>query len=254
MGHRGRTSAGAAVYPLLTAGRRALIVTLRGVTIGEDPPGGPETRASRDRVLDAAAALFATRGVSSISMDEIAEAGGVPKRAVSTMFATKGELVLALMDRHVRKRLELAAAAFRAAIAEHGDADELGTAWREVGDILIAATEADEASWQHLLFEYAGLARRNPELKTALARRRQEHLAAVAAQVAQTAAARKFSLPINPGELAVTMLALSNGLALEASIDPSAVPADLLGRVIALLAGRSAPPGGAITRPTTPRR
>lgn len=175
-------------------------------------------------------------------MDEIAEVGGVPRQVVSDMFGTKGELVLALMDRHVHRRLDLAAQAFRAAVAEHRNADELGTAWREVGDTLIAATDADEASWQHLLFEYAGLAHRHPELKASLARRRQEHLAAVAAQVANTTAARKFTLPINPNELAVTMLALTNGLALEASIDPNAVPADLLGRLIALLAGRPAPP------------
>lgn len=230
------------VEPVLKAAGQVSIVTLHQVRNGEDAPGEPETRGTRERVLDAAATLFATRGVSDISMGEIAEVGGVPKRVVSDMFGTKGELVLALMDRHVHRRLDLAAQAFRAAVAEHRNADELGTAWREVGDTLIAATEADEASWQHLLFEYAGLARRHPELKAALARRRQEHLAAVAAQVANTTAARKFTLPINPSELAVTMLALTNGLALEASIDPNAVPADLLGRLIALLAGRPAPP------------
>jgi hypothetical protein len=37
--------------------------------------------------------------------------------------------------------------------------------------------------------------------------------------------------------MAVVLLALSNGLAVETEIDPAAVPADLLGRVLTLIAG-----------------
>jgi hypothetical protein len=37
--------------------------------------------------------------------------------------------------------------------------------------------------------------------------------------------------------MAVVLLALSNGLAVESQIDPDAVPADLLGRVLGLIAG-----------------
>lgn len=183
--------------------------------------GGPSTERFRERVLDAAVGVFAARGIGCASMGEVATAAGVSKRAVLALFASKNELLLGLTDRYVRDRLRLAVAAFDAALGAAGD---LHLAWRRVGDSLFAATEADHVCWQHLLFDAVSQARRDPALGTALARRRREHLAAATAQVSATVVARNLRLPVSAHELAVSILALSNGLALEAGIDPGGCP------------------------------
>lgn len=189
-------------------------------------------------MLDAAAEVFAAHGIASSSVNDIARAAGLTKGAVYSNFASKDDLVLALMEEHVLRRLHDAVAAFDAA-------DDLDTAVRDLGASLVAAIHSD-ATWQHLLFEYCGLARRDPTLRAALTERRREGRAAVAGAVARLADARGLDLPMSADDLAVTILAISNGLALEGGIDPASVPDDLFGRLIALIVG---PPAGGPRRP-----
>lgn len=201
-------------------------------------PAGGRTRPlradTRRRVLDAAAEVFAARGIASSSVNDIARAAGLTKGAVYSNFASKDDLVLALMEEHVLRRLHDAIAAFDAA-------DDVDTGVHDLGASLVAAIHADGV-WQHLLFEYCGLARRDPALHAALAHRRREGRAAVAAAITRLTHARGVALPMSADDLTVAILAISNGLALEAGMDPPAVPDDLFGRLIALIL-RPAPAG-----------
>ncbi len=71
----------------------------------DDPP--PEAQfssrraATRDRLMDAAVAVFAERGVNGASVEEISEAAGFTRGAFYSNFADKSALVLAMIERTV---------------------------------------------------------------------------------------------------------------------------------------------------------
>jgi AcrR family transcriptional regulator len=199
-------------------------------------PRGTRTRPlrseTRRRVLDAAAEVFAARGIASSSVSDIAAAAGLTKGAVYSNFDSKDELVLALMEEHVLRRLHNAMAAFDAA-------EDVGLAVHDLGASLVEAIHSD-LTWQHLLFEYCGLARRDPALHAALGQRRREGRAAVARAIERIGRARGVPLPMTPDDLAVAMLAISNGLALETGMDADGVPDDLFPRLIALIVDKPA--------------
>jgi AcrR family transcriptional regulator len=181
-------------------------------------------------VLDAAAEVFAARGIASSSVSDIAHAAGLTKGAVYSNFDSKDDLVLALMEEHVLQRLHNALVAFDAA-------DDVNVAVHDLGASLADAIHSD-LGWQHLLFEYCGLARRDPTLQAALADRRRAGRAAVARAIERIAQARGVELPMSAADLAVAMLSISNGLALETSMDPDGVPDDLFPRLIGLIVDR----------------
>ena len=72
-------------------------------------------RTTRQRILDAALDLFGTRGVDSVSLDEIARAVGVRKQTVLYWFASKDELVDGVLEEVARELLVVIDAAVRAA-------------------------------------------------------------------------------------------------------------------------------------------
>lgn len=71
--------------------------------IGSGPPAERADAArNRQRVLSAAARLFAERGVDHVSMDAVAEAAGVGKGTVFRRFGDKAGLAAALLDERER--------------------------------------------------------------------------------------------------------------------------------------------------------
>lgn len=69
--------------------------------------GVPRERAdaarNRTRVLDAAARLFAERGIAGVTMDDVAAAAGVGKGTLYRRFLDKGGLAVALLDQRERE-------------------------------------------------------------------------------------------------------------------------------------------------------
>lgn len=62
----------------------------------------PADISARDRILDAAEALFARRGFAAVGMSEIAEAVGSSKSSLFHHFPTKAQLYAATVDRILR--------------------------------------------------------------------------------------------------------------------------------------------------------
>ncbi|WP_020671021.1 TetR/AcrR family transcriptional regulator [Amycolatopsis nigrescens] len=189
----------------------------------------PTRAQTRRRLLDAAAAVFAERGIGGTSINDISAAAGLTKGAFYSSFAGKDELVLALMEEHLVARVDAATAAF----AELGD---VGEAAHEAGARLLLAVHQD-ATWHRLFLEYWGAAMRDPEVHAGLAERRAQLRRAMTEAIQRAADVRRLTLPLPAEELAVAMLALSNGFAIERGIDPDAVPERLFGTVLARLIG-----------------
>ncbi|WP_030377723.1 MULTISPECIES: TetR/AcrR family transcriptional regulator [unclassified Streptomyces] len=57
----------------------------------------------RDGLLDAAEALFYERGIQAVGMDAVRAAAGIPLKRIYGLFATKEELVVAVLRRRDRR-------------------------------------------------------------------------------------------------------------------------------------------------------
>lgn len=182
---------------------------------------------TRRQVLDAAVAAFANRGIAATSINDIAAAAGLTKGAVYSNFESKDELVLTIMEEHVLERMTATAPVFDETL-------ETEQAIRAAGAQLLTFVH-DDATWHRLLIEYWTLAMRDENMRANLADRRRELHAAVARAIEQAARAREVTLPLSPHELAIALIALSNGLAIERGIYPEAVPDDLFPNLLALL-------------------
>lgn len=187
----------------------------------------PTREETRQRVLAAAEEVFTERGIDAASVDDVAAAAGLTKGAVYSSFRSKSGLVIALMAEHVAERQRDAAAAFERTA-------DSGEALREAGNRMVAAIRSD-AKWQRLLIAYAMRADGDPAVQDAMRERRRELRAALAGLIGRLAEEHGLQLRFSPDETAVVLLGLSNGFAVEGSIDPDAVPDDLLGRVLAAL-------------------
>jgi AcrR family transcriptional regulator len=187
----------------------------------------PTRAETRERILAAALQVFGERGIAATSVNEVARAAGLTKGAVYSSFASKDELVLAIMEQHAMERLTDALASFAAA-------DNVQDALGRVGTVLVAAIRSD-AVWHRLLSEYFALSYHDPDTRLALRERRRKARAAVTRALEQVSDSVGAPLPLPADQFAVVLFALSNGLGIEAGIDPDAVPDDLLARVLALI-------------------
>jgi AcrR family transcriptional regulator len=180
----------------------------------------------RGRVLQAAGAVFAERGFAAASIDQVAAAAGFTKGAVYSNFGSKDELFLALMTAEVARRVEVVETALRTTT-------DLPDALAAVG----AELSRRDATWQLLYLEFWQRAVRDPDVRRAFVASRRDLRARVADVVARFLAEHPVRSSWDAESLTVVLIALSNGLALEALPDPTAVPADLLTRVLGDLVG-----------------
>ncbi|MFI5590964.1 TetR/AcrR family transcriptional regulator [Amycolatopsis sp. NPDC051758] len=208
------------------------------------PRRRPSRAETRRRIITAATTVFAREGIAATSLNDVAAEAGLTKGAVYSNFTGRDDLVLTIMEEHIVERMDRATRVF----AELADLDE---ATAEAGTRLLEGIDSD-ATWHRLLLEYWGLAMRNPAVHTGLAERRARLREAVTTAITKAAALHGVDLPLAPEHLAVVVLALSNGLAVERGVDPDAVPPTLFGDVLKLLVTPNA--AGSAARPRPPAR
>jgi AcrR family transcriptional regulator len=196
------------------------------------------TRPTRDqtraRLLEAASEVFAEHGYDRASLDDVAAAAGLTKGAVYSSFASKDELFYALMRERIGERLALVAAAVHRQTT-------LEDTTRDAAAVL-AELIFSRAEWQLLFIEFWARAVRDPSLRKEFARQRRDARELIARFIEQQDAQLGIDLPAPADQLAVAVLALSNGVAIEQLADPDTVDPAVFGTTLGLLLnGRGLP-------------
>ena len=182
---------------------------------------------TRERLLAAAAELFARRGVDAVSIDAIADAADRTSGALYAHFGGKQGLLLGVLDRWSGQAARAIAADFATA---RNMADRLATTWSNF------VAQRDAVSLLHELWLRSA---RDPEVGRALARRYADSRRAMSETYARWAEEEGVQLPLAPEALAVHVFALLLGLEMQHRLDPSAVPDDVAVAGFATLFGQS---------------
>lgn len=187
----------------------------------------PTRAQTRARLLQAAGEVFAERGFDRASLDDVAAAAGLTKGAVYSSFAGKDELFYALMDERIGERLALVAQAVDRQSTPETIASDAGG--RLVG---LFSSQAD---WHLLFIEFWARAVRDPSIRKEFAGHRRAAREVIARFLEQQAAEVGVDLPAPAEQLAIAVLALSNGIAIEHLADPENIDPSTFGVILNLL-------------------
>ncbi|WP_193612778.1 TetR/AcrR family transcriptional regulator [Nocardioides lijunqiniae] len=193
----------------------------------------------RSTLLSAAARVFGRRGIDGASVDDVAAEAGYTKGAVYSNFGNKDGLVAALVEDRTAAYLSLG---LTTAAGTEGSLSEIA---RALGDRLDDASE-EERDWHLLFVELWQRAVREDPAAQGFQERRTAMCEAIADAVRHHATASGSELTIPAEHVAVAIMALANGMAMERLIAPHEAPDGLTGQVLAGLAD-------AFTRPADPR-
>ena len=181
---------------------------------------------ARERLLDAAAEVFAERGYRATTVDDLAAAAGLTKGAVYWNFDSKEAVFSALIEERVDRR-----ARDLMGVTEHSPRE---TATAPLISSGITSFADEQQALVLLLQEYWSLAVRDTALRDAYVERQR----ALRDRLAEALEARHRTtgVPLTfPAErLATGIIALATGLAQERIADPDGVPDDLLGELLSL--------------------
>ncbi|MFN6554497.1 TetR/AcrR family transcriptional regulator [Mycolicibacterium septicum] len=168
---------------------------------------------TRSLLLDSAEAVFAEKGFTAASLDDIAHAAGYTKGAIYNHFATKEDLFLAVSDRYWRRYFdnfaEVMSSAKQVGAAE---LDEIANRWRE----LSRDRGAEHAALGH---EFTLYLRRNPEARERVAAKRAEVVEALGKFIATGMERLGATLQIPASTFAQVLIATSEGVVLGSELD-----------------------------------
>lgn len=178
---------------------------------------------TRQRLLDAAAEVFARLGFHRATLDDVADAAGYTKGAVYSNFAGKDALLLALLDRHLDDQL---------AQVEHLATAESGAELQATLRTASSRHMDSGGAFGLLMLEIWLYAARDDDIRAALAARYRRMRDRLAGMIAERAGGSR-----SPDEAATLVLALDAGLFLQHVIDPDAVTPELRSTAIADVIG-----------------
>jgi AcrR family transcriptional regulator len=188
---------------------------------------------TRARLLDAAAEVFAGRGFESATIDEVAAAAGYTKGAVYSNFASKTDLLIALLERRIESQSAQYSPQFEGqnleAVARGLEpADRMADAERQ---FLVLAMEF----WLHAM--------RDDRTKHLVAEQYERAREIVAGWLVAAGydAADTSSSELTAREVAIVIEALATGVKLQAALDPESVDIRIVKKTLLKLLGIQAP-------------
>jgi AcrR family transcriptional regulator len=168
---------------------------------------------TRSLLLDAAEEVFAEKGFTPASLDDIARAAGYTKGAIYKHFATKEELFLAVSDQYWRRYFDNFAEVLSAA-TEVGsrELDDIAERWRQ----LSLDRGAEHAALGH---EFTLYLLRNPDARERVAAKRSEVVEALAKFIVEGMDRLGGALLIPPLTFAQVLVATSDSVVLGSQLD-----------------------------------
>ncbi len=205
-------------------------------------PRTPRRDHTRDRLLDAAAAVFAAHGYHGASVTDVAAAAGLTKGAVYSNFRSKEELFLELLDRNVDEVVALI----------DGLLTDRRTQRAEQLQGRLANAALFDRSWTLLELEFVLYVARNPHLARRLAERRDRTRTAIAQVVARHLAERGTAdVAVAAERVARLLIAGADGLTTAALTEPDLPVTALLAALFDALE-RAEPSGPEPQQPAPP--
>ena len=168
---------------------------------------------TRSVLLDAAEEVFAEKGFTPATLDDIAHSAGYTKGAIYKHFATKEDLFLAVSDRYWRRYFdnfaEVMSSASRVGARE---LDEIAERWRQ----LSLDRGAEHAA---LGLEFTLYLLRNPEARDRVAQKRAEVVDQLANFIVEGMERLGATLLIPPLTFAQALVATSDSVVLGSQLD-----------------------------------
>jgi AcrR family transcriptional regulator len=191
------------------------------------PRRGERRLITRAQLLDAAERVFARDGLRGASVDAIALEAGYSTGAVYSNFKGKEDLFLTLVEERIDPRLASVYEAMEAELAA-------GVAPLEAARRFVATLRSERDSFL-LLIDFWGQAVRDPAAAERFNERHARLRAIVGRLLDAAIPEREAGAGLPTDQLAITLIALANGFAIELLADPNAVPDDLFGHAIGAL-------------------
>jgi AcrR family transcriptional regulator len=184
----------------------------------------PTRNDTRDKLFEAAARVFEDQGIGGASIEAIALAAGFTRGAFYSNFASKDELIIAMIENHVEQSIQR----MHELLARH----------KTLADFIDALKTMDRSQQDPLgrspllhiemILFVSRAEKRRPELAKRLRARRK----LIADIVATTAKNSGRNGILNPAWAGAVVLAMEDGFRLHRLIDPDTTPADSFLRAI----------------------
>ena len=178
---------------------------------------------TRDKLFEAAARVFEEQGINAASIEAIAAAAGFTRGAFYSNFASKDELIVAMLEDHVeqsiRRCLEL--------LASHKDPADFIDAFRDMIRSRQDPLGRSPLLHMEMILFVARAEKRRPELAKRLRARRQ-----MVTEIVETTARHSGRVFPDPAWIGAILLALEDGFRLHRLIDPETTPPESFFRAI----------------------